>query len=327
MLDFLIIGILIFFMIYYLVIIETNPQCKINPQYQEEELNEIKEKLEPVYVYFKTIPEENDYVFKHDKLTERKKPDRKLYTHSHKQLYFSLNKILRHFYLTDDFNKKEIMTLTYIPDNFDFNSYINYKKFGSKGISFNSGGNSPFDSGDNSPFNNGDTMELNEILPNDLAKVMFELDDNIEEMREEMSKENEEPQERTERTKITYKKNKITLKTNDNYFLNIKYTRFPKEEYEICALNDNIIESVLKLRKIPLELAKGQSIKRKMKYKKDKKKQKYVYYIKFMNDYYLCINKDMILYASKDKNFIFYFDVCQLTLKEIQEIYKLQSKK
>lgn len=308
MLDFLIIGILIFFMIYYLVIIESNPDDKIKPQNQQQELNEIKEKLEPVYVYFKTIPEENDYVFKHDKLTERKKPDRKLYTHSHKQLYFSLNKILRHFYLTDDFNKKEIMTLTYIPDNFDFNSYINYKKFGSKVTSINSGGG-------NSPFNNGDTMELNEILPNDLAKVMFELDDNIEEMSKEMSKENEE---RTERTKITYKKNKITLKTNDNYFLNIKYTRFPKEEYEICALNDNIIESVLKLRKIPLELAKGQPLPQKNK--KNKKKQKYVYYIKFMNDYYLCINKDMILYASKDKNFIFYFDVCQLTPEEIKEM-------
>jgi hypothetical protein len=315
MLDFLIIGILIFLMIYYLIVLESNPQHKIKPK-QLEELNEIKKKLEPVYVYFKTIPEENDYVFKHDKLTERKKPDRKLYTHSHKQLYFSLNKILRHFYLTDDFNKKEIMTLTYIPDNFDFNSYINYKNLGSKSnLQFNTNCNSPFTS-------KGDTMELNNILPNDLAKVMFELDDNIEEMRDEMDNEineSDETHEVTKRTKITYKKNKITLKTSDNFFLNIKYTRFPKEEYDICAINDNIIESVLKLRKIPLELAKGQPLK-----KDKKKKQKFVYYIKFMNDYYLCINKDMILYASKDKNFIFYFDVYQLTPNEVQEISKLK---
>lgn len=325
MLDFLIIGILIFLMIYYLVVIESNPQRKIKPMKElknPEELKEIKEKLEPVYVYFKTIPEENDYVFKHDKLTERKNPDRKLYTHSHKQLYFSLNKILRHFYLTDDFNKKEIMTLTYIPDNFDFNSYINYKKFGSKVTSINEiNENSPFNGNciSNSPFNGN----CNDIFPNELAKVMMELDDNIEEMREELDNENDEAQAITaKRTKITYKKNKITLKTSDNFFLNIKYTRFPKEEYDICAINDNIIESVLKLRKIPLELAKRQPLKKEMKYKK--KKQKFVYYIKFMNDYYLCINKDMILYASKDKNFIFYFDVCQLTPEQVQKINKLK---
>jgi hypothetical protein len=197
------------------------------------------------------------------------------------------------------------MTLTYIPDNFDFNSYINYKNLGSKS-------NSQFNTNGNSPFNSGDTMELNNILPNDLAKVMFELDDNIEEMDNEINELNKEG---NERTRITYKKNKITLKTHDNFFLNIKYSRFPKEEYDICAINDNIIESVLKLRKIPLELAKGQPLK-----KDKKKKQKFVYYIKFMNDYYLCINKDMILYASKDKNFIFYFDVCQLTPEEISKL-------
>ena len=37
-------------------------------------------------------------------------------------------------------------------------------------------------------------MELNEIFPNELAKVMMELDDNIEEMREEMDNESDEAQ-------------------------------------------------------------------------------------------------------------------------------------
>lgn len=288
MLDFLIIGILIFCMIYYLVLIETNPESKIQPK-QLEQLQEIKDKFDPVYVYFKSIPEQNDYIFKHNKLTERKKPDRKLYTHSNKQMYFSLNKILRHFCLTDDFNKKEIMTLTYIPDNFDFSAYVNNYK----------------------SILNSDTLKLNEIMPNDLAKVMFELDKNINEMNENEIKQSQ----------ITYKKNKITLKTHDNFFMNIKYSQFPKEEYEVCAMNDNIVESVIKLRKIPLELAKRQPLPIKSK----KEKKKYVYYIKFMNDHYLCINKDMILYTSKDKNYIFYFDVCRLTTNEMNEINKMNS--
>lgn len=265
-------------MIYYLVIIET--ETKKTEEIQEEKYID-KNKIEPLYVYFKTIPEENDFVFKHDKLTQRKKPERKLYSYSTKQLYFSLNKILRHFYLTDDFNKKEIIKLNYLPDNFDFNNYVNnYKKLGG-----------------------GDTMEINEILPNDIAKVIMELDNNLQEISETD----------IQRTKVTYKKNRITLKTSDNFFLNIKYTRFPKEDYDVAAINDNIVESVLKLRQIPIEIAKGLPLKK-------KKKQKYVYYIKFNNDYYLCINKDMILYASKDKNKIFYFDLIPLTLKEIEEM-------
>lgn len=273
-------------MIYYLVIIETD--TKKTEEIQEEKYID-KSKIEPLYVYFKTIPEESDFVFKHDKLTQRNKPEHKLYTHSKKQLYFSLNKILRHFYLTEDFNKKEIMMLNYLPDNFDFNAYINnYKKLGG---------------GDTSLYSLGDTMELNEILPNDIAKVIMELDNNLQEISET----------EIQRTKVTYKKNRITLKTTDNFFLNIKYTRYPKEEYDVGGFTDNIVESVVKLRQIPLEIAKGLPLKK-------NKKQKYVYYLKFLNDYYLCINKDMILYASKDKNFIFYFDIVPLTLTEIEEM-------
>jgi hypothetical protein len=265
-----IIGIIIICgMLYYLIVIETN--IKKEEEVEEEKYID-KTKTEPIYVYFRTIKEkEPEYKKQHKK----KKTEEKVYSHSRKQLYFSLNKILRHFYLTDDFNKKEIMQMNYIPDNFDFSSYINnYKSLG------------------------GDTMELNEIVPNNIAKVMLELDNNIQEISDTQ----------IERTKITYDKNRITLKTNDNYFLNIKYSKFPKQEYEISAINQNIIESILKLRQVPMK-----------KDPKNKKKIQKIYYVKFPNDHYLCINKDLILYSSKDKNKIFYFEIIQVPLSQIPE--------
>jgi hypothetical protein len=266
--------IIIITLVWYLTVLEiTGTKKTICYTDTETNTETYTSKIDPIYVYFRSIPEKLDYSFKHEKLTQRKKPEHKDYSYSKKQMYFSLNKLLRHFYITDDFNKKEILQLNYIPDNFDFTDYISNRK---KIL--------------------GDTIELNDFLPNHMAKAIMEIDDNIQEINE-----NEEINENYKRTKISYRKNKITLKTHDNFFLNIKYSRYPKEEYDISAVNKNITQSVIKLRK---SLIKSSS-----------KKKKYKYYLKFPNDHYLCINKDDLLFSSKDRNKIFYFEMVKVKPK------------
>jgi len=243
----------------------------------QDQIEKLDNKFEKLFVYFKTIPESNEYTFTHIKMGKRNKPEYKNYSHTNNVLYFSLNKILRHFNLNCDFDKKEIMQLNYIPDNFDLTSFNNHRHF-----------NQFEDIPDE------DINKLQDFLPNNIAKVLNEIDNQLEDLEIDPEESN------FKRSKISFKKNKITLKTQDNYFLNIKYSTFPKEDYEIAAINDNIIESVVKLRQIPLlEGPKG----------KKGKDKKFLYYIKFPNDYYLCVNKNLILYASKDKNKIFYFDI------------------
>lgn len=262
MIDLLIVILIISFILYYLIILKYD--AKLKETRPKEKKIETDNKFEPLLVYLKSLPNNTDFKFKHQKLTKRMKPSNKDYYTTDKVQYVCLNKILRHFYLSENPNKTEIMNLTYIPDNFDFHKFNDNNKF--KSFS--------------------ETHNQMSILPNKLAEVADELNGYLEkDFNEDVEK-------------ITYKKNKITLMTDDKFYLNIKYTTFPKPEYDISAMNDNIIESVLKLKKIQI------------KTNSKVKKKKYVYYIKFSNDYYLCINKDGIFYASKDSNRIFYFDIC-----------------
>jgi hypothetical protein len=166
-------------------------------------------------------------------------------------MYFCLNKILRHFFLSEDSSKAESLVLNYIPDDFDFKEYTNQ---------------------------NRSLYNTNEALPNNIASVMYDIDQMLERSNEKSD------------AQITYKSNKVTLKTKDDCYLNIKYTIFPKQEYDVCAVNDNIIESVLKLRRIPF-------------------KKKHAFYLKFPNDHYLCINKQGLLYSSTDKTRLFLFEM------------------
>lgn len=269
----MLLAVVIIFCLVYFLILETSTKKHVTETMEGTEGTEgtetmegtvNKTKLEPVFVYFKATRPPRKL---------KKKTNKHYIEHENKPLYFSLNKILRHFRLTDDFDKKEIMQLNYIPDNFDFNMYVN-KNNGNNGVI-------------------QDAIKLNEILPNHMVKILMELDDNIQETSGTPIK----------KTNITYKKNKVTLKTADNFFLNIKYSRYPKPEYEIAAINQNIVESVLKLRQISL---------------KNGKKKKYIYYLKFPNDHYLCINKNLILYSSKDKNKIFYFEMIPLSKFEFE---------
>lgn len=257
MIDLIIVILIISFILYYLITFDE----KLKQQRPKEKKIETDNKFEPLLVYIKTIPNNTDYKYHHEKLTTRMQPKNKDYYTTDKVQYVCLNKILRHFYLSDNPNKMEIMNLTYIPDSFDFHKFNDSK---------NKSGNDNID-----------------ILPNNLAKVADELNGYL-------YKELKQPIQQD----ITYKKNKITLMTDDKFYLNIKYTTFPKPEYDISAMNNNIIESVLKLKKIQI------------KSNKKNKKPKNIYYIKFSNDYYLCINKNGIFYASKDSNKIFYFDIC-----------------
>lgn len=265
MIDLIIVILIISFILYYLITLDD----KLKGKTPKEKKIETDNKFEPLLVYLKTVPNNTEYKYKHEKLTKRMQPKNKDYYTTDKVQYLCLNKILRHFYLSDDPNKIEIMNLTYIPDSFDFHKFNDNKnKF-------------------NTLINDSIwAPPIESILPNKLAEVADELNSYLD-------KELDEPIE-----KITYKKNKITLMTDDKFYLNIKYTTFPKPEYDISAMNNNIIESVLKLKKIQIK----SNVKN--------KKKKNIYYIKFSNDYYLCINKNGIFYASKDSNKIFYFDIC-----------------
>lgn len=255
---FILFCILLCGLVYYLVVIETHIK---NTKHVKNDDNVFThdthdtykqniDKFKPIKVVFRTIPESNEYAFKHKKLTKRQGPEYKKYPHSSKRMYFCLNKILRHFFLSDSFDKAEHLVLNYIPDNFDFKEYTNQSK---------------------------SLYNTNEALPNNIASVMYDIDQMINE-------------DRVKDTQIEYKSNKITLKTTDDCYLNIKYTIFPKQEYDVCAVNDNIVESVLKLRRIPF-------------------KKKHAFYLKFPNDHYLCINKQGLLYSSTDKTRIFLFEM------------------
>jgi hypothetical protein len=248
---FILFCILLCGLVYYLVVIET---CIKNSKKEHNTIEDLPkqnvDKFKPINVVFRTIPESNEYVFKHKKLTKRQGPEYKKYPHSSKRMYFCLNKILRHFFLSEDSSKAEPLVLNYIPDDFDFKEYTNQNK---------------------------SLYNTNEALPNNIASVMYDIDQMLQ-----SDKKSDE--------QITYKSNKVTLKTKDDCYLNIKYTIFPKQEYDVCAVNDNIVESVLKLRRIPF-------------------KKKHAFYLKFPNDHYLSINKQGLLYSSTDKTRLFLFEM------------------
>lgn len=289
---FILVIILLCIFIYALIVLNSQPKkSKLNDKEDVdiENLKKIQEnKFETMYICLKTVPESNDYIFRHDKLKKRKKPDNTLCKYS-SVMYLCLNPILRHFYLSEDPKRMEVMKLNYIPDNFDFNAFNDRSK------------TNMFSDLNDTDFNKN-------FLPNDLAKVSNEIDNIIEDI-EELECNEDDIQNKRSRNKITFKKNRISLRSLDDHYLNIKYTVFPKPEYDIAAINKNIIESVLKLRHI--EIPNNN--------KNSKKKRKKLYYIKFLNDYYLNINKDGLLYASNDKNKIFYFDLCVLTKEQIDK--------
>ena len=228
------------------------------------------QKFEQSYVLLKTIPKDREFVYKHEKLTKRAAPGKNLFT-TDVPMYLSLNHILGHFYLSEDPNKLEILKLNYIPDNFNFNAF-NVRS-------------------------NHNPIENKNLLPSKLAQVSDEIDNIID---------NLEPDIESTRTPVSFKRNRITLKTVSDYYLNVKYTVFPKPEYDVNAVNKNIIESILKLRQISVV---------------DKKKKKIIYYLKFSNDYYLCINKNGVIFASPDKNKIFYFDIVVVTKEQYTKIH------
>lgn len=252
---------------------------------EQNRINLNKSKYEPVFVFLKTIPESNDYVFKHDRLMKRKSPEHRMYPGSNKELFLGFNNILRYFFLTEHRQKIEVLKMNYIPDDFDFTRQTS-RLF--------------------SDLNDVNTIK--DFLPSTLAKTSDEIDDLLEaETRDTGTGPGNGPN-------ITFKKNKITLQTLDEHYLNIKYSIFPKPEYDIAAVNKNIVESVLKLRQCYLPA------KNSVKGKKGKK----VYYIKFPNDYYLCVNKEGLLYASGEKNRIFYFDLVTVTKEQLESLYKVK---
>lgn len=81
------------------------------------------------------------------------------------------------------------------------------------------------------------------------------------------------------------KKNLFTLMTDQKCFLNLKYTTFPKQEYDI-SVSENIDNTA------------------KLIIKKTKKNKSY---IRFFNGYYLCIDSYDNLFASKDKTKVLFF--------------------
>lgn len=274
MIDLIIVFLILAFIVYVLIVLQYE-----TPSYTKPKKLDQDDKFEPVDIVIKTLKEDSTYRFKHQKISKRNKPYKKEYFTTKKVLFVSLNKILRHFALTENPKKSEILKLTYIPDDFDFVKFSNNRNV--------------FDSF--SEFQ--DTKDQIQFLPNDLAKVADELNEVINE-----AGDSKEPEPGNQ---VTFKKNKVTLLTSDGYYLNVKFTTFPKPEYDVGAISNNIIESVLILKKVKVAVSKGHN----------KEKKRYIYYLKFSNGYYLCINKNGILYGGKDKNFIFYFDIVPLNKK------------
>lgn len=294
----LIIGIIVLIIMVYLLINSKDTKITVEEQSKKNEEQLKRNKFETVYVYLKMLPSQNDYKFKHHKISGRLKPEFKFMPESKNTLYLGLNNILRHFFLSENSNDMEIMKLNYIPDSFDFDEFVNKKR-------------------NNRLFTDLDNSELNQdFLPNSLAKIYDEIDTAIEDSEETL-----EPSQRNKpKVNITYKKNRITLRTLDDFYLNIKYSIFPKPEYDIAAVDKNIVASVLKLRQIPVP-------NQKQKYRKDKPVPLVMmYYIKFPNDYYLCINKDGLLFASHQKNRIFYFDIGFLNKTQVDQIMSNRKK-
>jgi len=89
---------------------------------------------------------------------------------------------------------------------------------------------------------------------------------------------------------IPHKKNVMSLESTKNkMILNILYTTFYRDQYDIVVTGTNCINNTCKL-------------------KLNKSKYKGYFYIKFYNGYYLSIDKNMgILYASNNKDSLFNF--------------------
>ena len=97
---------------------------------------------------------------------------------------------------------------------------------------------------------------------------------------------------------IPNKKNVLSLESTKNKMLvNILYTIFYRDQYDILVSGTNCINNTCKL-------------------KLNKSKYKGYFYIKFYNGYYLSIDKNIgILYASKHKENIFNFKFIPITKK------------
>lgn len=88
---------------------------------------------------------------------------------------------------------------------------------------------------------------------------------------------------------IKYSRNKIGLQSSTlSSFLMINYTSFHNYEYDVNLHGTNLENNATQLKLL--------------KNKKNKH-----YYVKFYNEYYLCVDKNGYLFSSKDKSKIFFF--------------------
>lgn len=95
--------------------------------------------------------------------------------------------------------------------------------------------------------------------------------------------------------KATYKKKKFILMTKTDKFFNIKNTsRFGeiKKSYDVTALNSSLFESILKIKRLKIN-------------------DKEFNYVKFPNDYYMTIDKNGHLNATKTKSRILFCSFIQ----------------
>jgi len=92
-------------------------------------------------------------------------------------------------------------------------------------------------------------------------------------------------QEGVNKQDLTYYKNKVSIRSKDNYYLNLRYTTFNKAEYDISSDTKTINNTcILKINK-----------------SKDK------FYIKFFNEHYMCLDRSKCIFSSNKKNKIMFF--------------------
>ena len=92
-------------------------------------------------------------------------------------------------------------------------------------------------------------------------------------------------QEGVDKEDLVYYKNKVSIRSNDNYYLNLRYTTFNKAEYDISSDTKTINNTcILKINK-----------------NKDK------FYIKFFNEHYMCLDRSKSIFSSNKKNKIMFF--------------------
>lgn len=94
-----------------------------------------------------------------------------------------------------------------------------------------------------------------------------------------------------------YHKNKISLQSSDGYFLSLKYTTFPKEQYNVSAItrtfNNNCLLTLSSFKKY--------------------------FYAKFYNGHFLSIDAKNTLFTSKKKSNTLFFKIKLKTEKKVDE--------